>query len=173
MHLRMMAERIAATNKYPGADWGKLLRDAIPGIFERNKDVLALIEKINGPMSPKDVDEVCAGTVCGEKKWQEVDIPIKVDGVARENKIGPCKGRHYVLGHQVEIEKFRLTWTTWTLENQTIKFNSCYDFEIHGEELVLNGGQMNLFACGIIKDPHGNGAYELLTELGETKKLFN
>ena len=140
MDIRMMAERTAATNNYPGADWGKLLRDAIPGIFQ--------------------------------EKWKEVDIPIKVDGVARENKVGPCKGYHYVLGHQVEIEEFRLTWTTWTLEHKEIKFDSCYDFEIHGEELVLMDGELNLFAGGIIKDPYGNAAYELLTALGETKKLF-
>ena len=116
MDLRKMAERAAATNWYPGADWGKLLRDAIPGIFERDKDVLALIAKINGDLNacgsaPQEADYMCKGTSF-QKKWQAVNIPIVVDGVARENKVGPCKGSHYVLGHQVEIEKFRLTWTT-------------------------------------------------------------
>ena len=163
---------------YPNADWGKLLRDAIPGIFERDKDALALVTKINGDLdacgyTPQDVDDMCAGTSF-QKKWQEVNIPIKVNGVARENKVGPsgCDSCHYVLGHQIEIEKFRLTWTTWTVENRTIKINSSYDFSMEKDDLVLVGGFWTLFACGYEQDPHGDYAGELLTELGETKKLF-
>ena len=154
---------------YPNADWGKLLRDAIPGIWGIGKETERFIERlIQLGFSPEVMQDAA------QKVWKEVNIPIKVNGVARENKVGPsgCDSCHYVLGHQIEIEKFRLTWTTWILENQTIKFNSSYDFGIHGEELVLNGGQMNLFAGGVIQDPYGNGAYELLKALGETKKLF-
>ena len=154
---------------YPNADWGKLLRDAIPGIWGIGKETERFIERlIQLGFSPEVMQDAA------QKVWKEVNIPIKVNGVARENKVGPsgCDSCHYVLGHQIEIEKFRLTWTTWILENQTIKFNSCYDFEIHGEELVLKYGEMNLFAGGIIQDPYGNGAYELLKALGETKKLF-
>ena len=155
---------------YPNADWGKLLRDAIPGIWGIGKETERFIERlIQLGFSPEVMQDAA------QKVWKEVNIPIKVNGVARENKVGPsgCDSCHYVLGHQIEIEKFRLTWTTWTVENRTIKINSSYDFSMEKDDLVLVGGFWTLFACGYEQDPHGDYAGELLTELGETKKLFN
>ena len=141
---RAWAEQAAAEEQYPGADWGKLMRDAIPNTYERDK---------------------------AEGTWKEVNIPILIDGVAHENERGPCKGNHYVLGHQVEIEKFRFCWTTWTLENQEIKMNASYDFQVEGPNLLLIDGEVNIF-INTIDEPYGNLAYELLTELGKTRKLF-
>ena len=98
--------------------------------------------------------------------WREADVPIRVDGVPKENKRGPCSGYHYKLGHEVEIEKYRLTWTTWTLENQEIKVNTMYDFAIVGEWLELQSGWVNFFES--TEDNYGNLGHQILTELAQS-----
>ena len=141
---RAWCQRLCAVNKQPDADWGALLRSAFPEVCKRHYESFW--------------------------EWKDMNIPICIDGEPKENAHGPCKGSHYRLGHQVEVEKYRLTWSTWTLENQTIKMNSSYDFQIMGQALELQGGSMNLFANGWIEDKYGNLGYELLEELTETTR---
>ena len=96
--------------------------------------------------------------------WQAASVPIIVDGAARRNAAAPCEGYHYKLGHEVRAAEGKVTYVTWTLENQEVKENATYEFAVDGAELVLKSGHVNLFCRGWVADPAGELAADILGE---------
>ena len=80
--------------------------------------------------------------------WQAASVSIIVDGAARRNAAAPCEGYHYKLGHEVRVAEGKVTYVTWTLENQEVKENAIYEFAVDGAELVLKSGRANLCCRG-------------------------